>query len=128
MLIVLFPEANAAVTSSDYFWVTDVVGQAVGNGKVTFEFDINATHTMKELGASQIMIYEQQSGGTYKNVKTYTRNDTSGLIQTNTAASYGRVAYPGVSGRKYYAMFALYAKDSDNTSETIYKSADFVVA
>jgi len=129
MLFAMLPSASAvALRSSDRFGQITVEAQATGSGAVTFEFDINATHTMKELGASQVVIYEQQSSGMYKSVKTYTRNSTSGLIATNTAAAYGNVTYGGTSGKKYYATFTLYAKDSDNTSETVYKSTSVVTA
>ena len=70
-----------------------------------------------------IYIWEQQSDGSYDNVKTY----TSGLIDTNTAASYRRITYSGTPGVKYYATVVLYAKDSDG-SEKLYSSTNVITA
>lgn len=118
------PVANASTDrASDYFWYTDVWATSQGNGKFLVEFDINATHKMDQLGAEKIYIWEQQSDGSYDNVKTY----TSGLIDTNTAASYRRITYSGTPGVKYYATVVLYAKDSDG-SEKLYSSTNVITA
>ena len=60
--------------ASDYFSYTDVWATPQGNGKFIVEFDINATHTMQVLGADKIYIWEQQSDGSYDNVRTFNRN------------------------------------------------------
>ena len=78
---------------------------------------------MLQLGADKIYIWEQQSDGSYYNVKTY----TCGLIDTNTAASYRRITYSGTPGVKYYATVVLYAKDSDG-SEKLYSSTNVITA
>ncbi len=109
--------------ASDYFSYTEVVATPVGNGKFAVEFDINATHIMDKLGATEIIIWERQSNGSYESVKTY----TSGLMDTNTAAAYGRVYYQGTSGARYYATVALYAKDSSG-SETLYSNTSVITA
>ena len=121
-----FSQVSASSTSaraSDYFSYTDVWATSQGNGKFLVEFDINATHKMLQLGADKIYIWEQQSDGSYDNVKTY----TSGLIDTNTAASYRRITYSGTPGVKYYATVVLYAKDSDG-SEKLYSSTNVITA
>lgn len=117
----------AAETSSDYFAYTDFFATAIGNGQVSVEFDINATRTMEEVGAKEIKIWEQQSDGTYKNVRTYTRYNTSGLIRNNTIAGYGEVIYNGTAGTKYYATGALYAKNADG-DETLYAMTRTITA
>ena len=62
--------------ASDYFSYTEVWATPQGNGKFIVEFDINATHRMDQLGADKIYIWEQQSDGSYDNVKTFTKNVT----------------------------------------------------
>ena len=109
--------------ASDYFSYTDVWATPQGNGKFIVEFDINATHTMQELGAEKIYIWEQQSDGSYENVKTY----SSGLIDKNTADAYRMITYYGTSGVKYYATVVLYAKDSSG-SEKLYSNTRVVTA
>lgn len=99
ILTVMTPMVGATVLrSSDYFWSTSVVATPSGNGNLVVEIDVNATRTMKELGASKITIYEQQSTGRYSAVKTFTRDNTSSLITENTAVAYARVSYKGVRG------------------------------
>ncbi|WP_337542806.1 hypothetical protein [Dysosmobacter sp.] len=116
--------ANASTTrASDYFAYTDVWATALGSGRVAVEFDINATDIMQELGAEKIYIWEQQSDGSYENVKTY----TTGLIDKNTSAAYRMITYYGTSGVKYYATVVLYAKDSSG-SEKLYSSTRVITA
>ena len=95
----------------------------MGGGRVAVEFDINATDIMQELGAEKIYIWEQQSDGSYENVKTY----SSGLIDKNTADAYRMITYYGTSGVKYYATVVLYAKDSSG-SEKLYSNTRVVTA
>lgn len=128
LIIAIIPTSNAVEPrASNYFAATSVWATATGSGKFIVEFDINATHTMTEVGAIEIVIWEKQSSGTYEDVKTYTRYNTSGLIETNSSCAYGRVSYSGKSGTKYYAIARLYAKDS-NGSETMYQSTNTITA
>lgn len=119
--------AFAAETSSDYFAYTDFFATAIGNGQISVEFDINATHTMQEVGATEIKIWEQQSNGRYENVYTFTRYNTSGLIRNNTMFGYAEVIYNGTAGTKYYATGALYAKNADG-DETLYAMTRTITA
>lgn len=128
VVISIIPTANAAITrASDYFWYTEISAVPTENGEFLVEFDINATKTMEEVGAKSIYIYEQQSDGKYELVETFTRYNTDGLIDTNTACAYGRVYYQGTPGVKYFATVALYAKDSDG-SETKYRDTRVITA
>lgn len=113
--------------ASDYFAATEVWATAIGFGKMTIEFDINATHVMTEVGATEITIYEKQSDGHYESVKTFTQNNTSGMIETNTAGAYGIVHYTGKSRTKYYALIELYAKDA-NGYEYKYRATNTITA
>ncbi len=118
------PTVSASSTrASDYFAFTEVWATPQGNGKFIVEFDITATHKMDVLGADKIYIWEQQSDGSYDNVRTY----TSGLTDTNTADAYRKITYYGTSGVKYYATVVLYAKDSSG-SEKIYSDTRVITA
>lgn len=120
--------ASATTQASDYFSFTDVRAYAKGNGKILIEFDINATHIMEEVGAERVYIYEQQSDGKYTNVYTFRSDDYySDMMDTNSAFGNGEVIYQGISGRKYFATVALYAKDSEG-SETRYYDTYVVTA
>ena len=120
--------ANAATQASDYFGCTAVYATAIGGGKVLVEFDIDATHIMKEVGATEVFIYEQQSSGSYKKVYTFTSDEYySDMIDTNSAFGNGEVTYQGTPGTKYYALVGVYAKDKDG-SETRYFTTNIVTA
>ena len=120
----LVSNANAySDRASSYFAFTEVWATPQGNGKFIVEFDITATHKMDVLGADKIYIWEQQSDGSYDNVRTY----TSGLTDTNTADAYRKITYYGTSGVKYYATVVLYAKDSSG-SEKIYSDTRVITA
>lgn len=128
LMIGMIPTANAAITrASDYFAYTDVLAAPTSDGEFLVEFDINATKIMEEVGAEEILIYEQQSSGKYEVVKTFTRYNTTGLIDTNESCAYGKVYYQGTPGVKYFATVALYAKDSDG-SETKYRDTRVITA
>lgn len=130
-ILFLFSSITAAsaveARASYYFGCTEVLATATGSGKVLVEVDIDATHTMQELGATNIEIWEKQTSGSYKKVKTYTRYNTSNLIETDTPFSFCSVTYQGKSGTKYYAVATLYAKNSSG-SETMYQSSNTVTA
>ena len=87
--------AQSSKRASDYFSYTRVVATPLGDGEFAVEFDINATHIMDRLGATEIVyLGTAKVNGSYEDVKTY----TSGLIDTNTSAAYRRVNYQGTPG------------------------------
>lgn len=121
------PAFAATPRASDYFALTEAWATPTGGGSFIVEFDINATDIMKELGAKEITIWEKQDDGSYEEVKTFTRYNTSGLIDTNVAVAYGKVTYQGTAGTKYYATVALYAKNASG-SETLYHETRVITA
>lgn len=123
----LVPMACAATRSSAYFAVTSAVAYAEENGKILIEADACATGMMDEIGVKSITIYEKQSDGYYDDVKTYTRNNTSGMIRTNNYEHFKSITYQGTIGKKYYAEIAFYAKDSEG-NETLYCDTNVVTA
>ena len=123
----LVPMACAAARASAYFAVTDAVAYAEENGKILIEADVCATGMMDEIGVKSITIYEKQSDGYYDSVKTYTRDNTSGMIRTNNYDHFKSLTYQGTVGTKYYATIAFYAKNSSG-SETLYCDTNVVTA
>lgn len=123
----LVPMACAVVRASDYFAVTSAVAYAEENGKIYIEADVCATEIMDEVGVKKITIYEKQSDGYYESVKTYTRDDTPGMIRTNNYEHFKSLTYQGTIGKKYYATVAFYAKNSEG-NETLYHDSNVVTA
>ena len=123
-LLLLFSLSTAAYAvdarASDYFGYTSVRAYAKSGGKILFEVDINATHTMQEVGASEIYVYEQQDDGSWDNVYTFTMDDHPYLIETNTAGAFVDATYQGTVGKNYFASVSCYAKDSSGTERIMF--------
>lgn len=113
--------------ASAYFGATDVRAYAKSGGKILFEVDINATHTMQEVGASEIYVYEQQDDSSWDNVYTFTMDEHSYLIETDSIGACVDATYQGTVGKNYYALVACYAKDS-NGYECLYFETSVVTA
>jgi len=119
--------ADITPRASDYFGCTGVRAYAEGGGEILIEIDVDATHMMQEVGASDVYIYEQQSDGDYEIVYTFTKEDYPSLVETNSFFGYVDVTYQGTSGTKYYALVACYAKDK-NGAESLYFTTNVVTA
>ena len=113
--------------ASDYFGATSVRAYAEDNGVILFEIDVDATHTMQEVGASSVYVYEQQDDGSWSNVYTFTKEAHPYLIWTNSTCAYVDAVYQGTVGKNYYAAVACYAKDS-NGYERLYGNTPVVTA
>ena len=113
--------------ASYYFSCTDVYASAAGNGKVLVEIEIDATHTMTQVGVKQLYIYEQQSDGDYEIVHTYDYTVDSGMMNYGSAFYCGALTYQGTAGVKYFATACLYAKDGSG-SETMYEDSYVITA
>ena len=130
-LLLLFGLSTASYAAnaraSDYFSFTDVRAYAKSGGKILFEIDIDATHTMQELGASEVYVYEEQDDGSWDNVYTFTMDEHPYLIETNTVGAYVDATYQGTVGKRYFATVACYARDSTG-AEGLYFDTPVVTA
>ena len=119
----MIPAFGTETRGSDYFAAHSVDATPIGNGKIAFEFDILATHTMTELGATFIKVYRENSDGTATLMRTYNQSNTSGLYTTNSNNKYGRVDYQGTVGNDYYAVISMYCENAsgrESKSRTTY--------
>ena len=106
--------------ASAYFGATSVRAYARSGGKILFEVDINATHTMQEVGASEIYVYEQQDDGSWDNVYTFTMDEHPYLIETNDFGACVDATYQGTVGKNYFGTVACYAKDSNGGEKLMF--------
>ena len=118
---------NPGARASDYFSYTSVRAYAESGGKILFETDIDATHTMQEVGVSELYVYEKQSDGTWDEVYIFTKEEHPYLIETNSIGACIDATYQGTVGKQYYALVACYAKDSDGY-EKLYGETPTVTA
>ena len=95
-LVLLFTMAiPAGARASDYFNNTYVSATAVGGGTLRIKVDVAASGIMQELGATEIIVHERQANGTYKPVRTFTRNQNANLIRKNCASNVISLTYKG---------------------------------
>ena len=115
----MVPAFGTETRGSAYFSAYGVDATPIGNGKIAFEFDIIATHTMTELGANYISVYRQNSNGTTTLMWTYNQSNTPGLYTTNSNNKYGRVDYTGTVGNKYFAVISMYCRNASGSEGKI---------
>ena len=80
--------------------------------------DVAASGIMQELGATEIIVHERQANGTYKPVRTFTRNQNANLIRKNCASNVISLTYKGTPGKYYYITAHCYAKNASGTGAT----------
>ena len=84
-LVLLFTMViPAGARASDYFNNTYVSATAVGGGTLRIKVDVAASGTMKELGATEIIVHERQANGTlqagaYLHAKSERQSDSKEL-------------------------------------------------
>ena len=125
LLLVSLSTVTYAVDAraSAYFGATSVRAYAKSGGKILFEVDIDATHTMQEVGASEIYVYEQQDDGSWDNVYTFNMVDHPYLIETNSIGACVDATYQGTVGKNYFASVSCYAKDSSGTEKIMFDTS-----
>ena len=112
-LVLLFTMAiPAGARASDYFHRTNISATAGGGGTLWIKLNIAASGTMQELGATEIIVHERQANGTYKPVRTFTRDQNANLIRKNC------LTYKGTPGKYYYITAHCYAKNASGTGAT----------
>ena len=116
---IMVPAFGTETRGSVYFSAHSVSATPIGNGKIAFEFDVLATHTMTELGANYISVYRQNSNGTTTLMRTYNQSNTSGLYTTNSNNWCGGVNYTGTVGNKYFAVISLYCENASGSEEKV---------
>ena len=85
LTLVFSAALSASARASDYFSRTSVSATKSGSGTLRIKLNVVTTGAMRELGASEIIVYEKQSNGTYQDVFTFKRDKYPTLV-TKTAA------------------------------------------
>ena len=92
---------------------------AIGNGKILFEFDVDATRTVDVVGATRILVQEKLSNGTWSDVKTYYSGSNPSMLDYDTSAHEGSVTYKGTVGKTYRAQIVIFAGDENGEDSRI---------
>lgn len=112
LLLVFVMAIPVGARASAYFSRTYAEATDIGGGTIRIKVDLAGTGTMQEIGATQVIVYEEQPDGSYDPVRTYTRSEYPSLISYNRASHVSYVTHYGTSGKSYYALCAFYAKNA----------------
>lgn len=80
-------------------------------------FEVSATGKMTELGVSQIKVQRSADKENWTTMKTYTPDNYSQMLCSNTSTHASCVTYAGTPGYYYRAYVTFYAKNSSGTGE-----------
>ena len=102
---------------SSFFTVASAYFNVVSGTKFDIWFDVTATGTMDELGASEIVLERSTDMVNWTTVKTYRRANYSQLVNTDACVTYSAsVPYTYTDGYYYCATVTLYAKKGNGTA------------
>lgn len=109
---------SASARSSNYFSDTSVSATKAGSGTLRIKLNVVSLGTMRELGASEIIVYEKQSNGSYKAVSTLKRSAYPNLVTQNRSSYVTYVTYKGTPGKTYYVTAHCYAANASGSQYT----------
>lgn len=112
-----FAVESAQSRSSSYFIRSSVYLYKLSGASFEVWFDLTATHSMQELGASTIKVQRSSDGETWTTMKTFRMGSYPQMICENTFTHSGYVTYTGAPGYYYRAYIILYAKDDSGFAE-----------
>jgi hypothetical protein len=86
-----------------------------GSGYITIYFNIIATGTMDELGASYIVLQSSTDGTSWLTTYNFIPSSYSSMMGYNVSYKSGSVSYSGIDGVYYRAYVTFKAKNSTGT-------------
>lgn len=117
MVLLLSTTALAADSrASNYFMATSTYIDKVSSTRYDIWFDVTAVKTMSQLGVKTIRVERSTDRVNWTTVKTYSKDDYSQMIDTNSAYHDGYVTYYGSSNYYYRAYVVFYAKNSSGSA------------
>ena len=126
MLACVLSTAAVAVDtrSSAYLSGYCISVTAENGGKIIVNVDVDATHTMDEVGATSITIWRSSDGENFTSVKTYNSDDYPELLGSGLHFNEDVITYYGTPGYYYCASGYCYAGDSRGSDSRYYMSSD----
>ena len=90
--------------------------------------EVEAVGMMDKLGASEIILQRSSNNSTWTDVKTYTKEAYSNLVDDDAFAYEAYVTYTGSSGNYYRAKVWFYAERGNGTAEYSYTTDSIYVS
>lgn len=119
-VIMLTTVASAAENenqrSSSFFGSYSVYLYKTSTSQFQAWFEVTAVGGMQKLGARTIEIQRSTDKSNWTTVKTYSMEDYSNMVASNTGFHESYVTYTYTTGYYYRAYVELYAKNSNGTA------------
>ena len=80
-----------------------------GNGTIQIWYEVMGTGYMDEIGVLSIILYEVNSDGSLKRVKTFSHENYASMLAENDYYHYSYVSYQGSSSKTYKAYVCIWA-------------------
>lgn len=80
-----------------------------GNGVIQVWFEVMGTGDMDEIGTLSIELYEVNSNGSLKWIKTFQHEDYESMLSYDDWYHYSYVSYQGSSSKTYKAYVCIWA-------------------
>lgn len=119
VMLVAIPVSAAEISpyASNYFMAHSTYLWETSGTSFQVWFNVTAVGTMSKLGVNYIDIERSSDGTNWSVVKTYTQDDYSNLVASNTHSHSSYVSYSNrQSGYQYRAYVDFYAKNSAGTA------------
>lgn len=91
----------------------------VGSGEIQIWYEVMGTGDMDEIGTLSIMLYEVNTDGSLKWVKTFLHEDYDTMLSYDDWYHYSHVSYQGSSSKTYKAYVCIWA-GKDGAGDTRY--------
>lgn len=85
--------------------------------------DVDGIHSMTQIGASTIFLYESANGTDFTRIKTYDYEEYPIMMSSGKHFYKDIATYDGVAGRYYYAIGYCYAGDETGHDEKPYTTS-----
>lgn len=127
-LALLFSITATAVAprASNQIGSYDIIVTPQGRGKISIDFSVDGVGSMRNIGASKIVVYQSQGSSTWRTVKVFDKFD-SGMTKSDINKYGSTVYFSGVSGEDYRVTVTIFAEDysgnSDSRTQTFYVTA-----
>ena len=89
--------------------------------------EVAAVGLMDKLGMSSITVQRSSDNQNWTDVKTYTKENNSNLVASNTTCHEAYVTYVGTAGYYYRAKIWFYAKKGTGTAEYSYTTGSILL-
>lgn len=127
MAVPAFAETDISTWGSSYFGSR--LGYLHQTHPTIFQVwgEVTAVGLMDQLGMSSITVQRSSDNQNWTDVKTYTKENNSNLVASNTTCHEAYVTYVGTAGYYYRAKIWFYAKKGTGTAEYSYTTGSILL-